>query len=196
MDYLNTRDIQGIKLQLLHVLKGTDLAYDYLAGKFKVLERAEYIDPADCLEHLDPSIVIHRVTRRWAERSADRPSMGQQKREVLESAPPPFERASEFSGQSIRVCLKYYSLNLPKCNTHLAESFQTHSNLEPMQYFTRRRLENGYTIYCLQTDHPIYASNSSSPITNSEISEFILDHEYTNYFHFATDPFPSLRKQS
>ena len=25
--------------------------------------------------------------------------------------------------------------------------------------------------------------NSSSPITNSEISEFILDHEYTNYFH-------------
>ena len=25
--------------------------------------------------------------------------------------------------------------------------------------------------------------NSSSPITNSEISEFILDREYTNYFH-------------
>ncbi len=40
MDYLNACDIQGIKLQLLHVLKGTDLAYDYLAGKFKVLERA------------------------------------------------------------------------------------------------------------------------------------------------------------
>ena len=36
IQYLNTKDIQGIKLQLLHVLKGTDLAQDYLAGKFQV----------------------------------------------------------------------------------------------------------------------------------------------------------------
>ena len=36
MKYLNGKDIQGIKLQLLHVLKGTDLADDYLAGKFHV----------------------------------------------------------------------------------------------------------------------------------------------------------------
>ena len=98
MDYLNARDIQGIKLQLLHVLKGTDLAYDYLAGKFKVLERTEYIDlVADCLEtsgsiHCDPP-----GYRRCAERSADRPSMGQQEKGSAESAPPPFERASEFS---------------------------------------------------------------------------------------------------
>lgn len=35
MDYLSACDIQGIKLQLLHVLKGTDLAYDYLAGNLK-----------------------------------------------------------------------------------------------------------------------------------------------------------------
>jgi uncharacterized protein len=32
MQYLNGQDIQGIKLQLLHVLKGTDLAEDYVAG--------------------------------------------------------------------------------------------------------------------------------------------------------------------
>ena len=32
IEYLNHGDIQGIKLQLLHVLKGTDLAEDYLAG--------------------------------------------------------------------------------------------------------------------------------------------------------------------
>ena len=36
IQYLNTKDIQGIKLQLLHVLKGIDLAQDYLAGKFQV----------------------------------------------------------------------------------------------------------------------------------------------------------------
>ena len=63
MDYLSEKDIQGIKLQLLHVLEGTDLAEDYRLGKFQVLEREKYLELVkDCLEHLDPSIVIHRVT--------------------------------------------------------------------------------------------------------------------------------------
>lgn len=61
--YLNRKDIQGIKLQLLHVLKGTDLADDYLAGKFQVYTMEEYLDLVlDCLEHLNPDIVIHRLT--------------------------------------------------------------------------------------------------------------------------------------
>ena len=61
--YLNHMDIQGIKLQLLHVLRGTDLASDYLSGKFSVYTMEEYIDLVlDCLEHLSPDIVIHRLT--------------------------------------------------------------------------------------------------------------------------------------
>ena len=63
MEYLNRRDIQGIKLQLHHVLKGTDLAQDYLEGKFSVYTMEEYLDILiDCLEHLSPDIVIHRLT--------------------------------------------------------------------------------------------------------------------------------------
>ena len=63
MEYLNHRDIQGIKLQLLHVLKGTDLALDYLEGRFSVYIMVEYVDVLiDCLEHLSPDIVIHRLT--------------------------------------------------------------------------------------------------------------------------------------
>lgn len=63
IEYLNHRDIQGIKLQLLHVLKGTDLAEDYLAGKFQVYSMEEYLELViDCLEHLNPEIVIHRLT--------------------------------------------------------------------------------------------------------------------------------------
>lgn len=61
--YLNHMDIQGIKLQLLHVLLGTDLASDYLSGKFSVYTMEEYMDLVlDCLEHLSPDIVIHRLT--------------------------------------------------------------------------------------------------------------------------------------
>lgn len=63
IEYLNHMDIQGIKLQLLHVLKGTDLADDYLAGKFSVYTMEDYLNLViECLEHLSPDIVIHRLT--------------------------------------------------------------------------------------------------------------------------------------
>ena len=84
MDYLSRKQIQGIKLQLLHVLQGTDLAADYLAGKFRVLDREEYLDlVTDCLEHLDPSIVIHRVTGDGPKDLLIAPLWASRKREVL-----------------------------------------------------------------------------------------------------------------
>lgn len=53
----------GIKLQLLHVLRGTDLYEDYAAGKFEVLSEDEYIELViRCLEIIPDDIVIHRVT--------------------------------------------------------------------------------------------------------------------------------------
>jgi hypothetical protein len=53
----------GIKLQLLHVLKNTDLALEYENKTFEVLEFMEYIDIViSCLEILPPEMVIHRVT--------------------------------------------------------------------------------------------------------------------------------------
>ena len=84
MNYLNTMDIQGIKLQLLHVLKGTDLAADYEKRLFSVLERAEYLDLViDCLEHLNPHIVIHRVTGDGPKELLLSPLWASRKREVL-----------------------------------------------------------------------------------------------------------------
>lgn len=63
MEALNPLPIQGVKLQLLHVLKGTELASDYEAGKFQVLDRETYLNLViDCLERLRPDLVIHRVT--------------------------------------------------------------------------------------------------------------------------------------
>ena len=84
MRYLNGQDIQGIKLQLLHVLKGTDLAEDYLDGKFHVYEREEYLNLLiECLEQLDPSIVIHRMTGDGPEKLLLAPLWASRKREVL-----------------------------------------------------------------------------------------------------------------
>lgn len=53
----------GIKLQLLHVLRGTDLEKDYLAGRFDVLTEDEYIDILrDCVRIIPDNVVIHRLT--------------------------------------------------------------------------------------------------------------------------------------
>lgn len=61
--YLAHQDIQGIKLQLLHVLKGTDLADLYLQGGFPVMSLEAYTDLViDCIALLPPRMVIHRIT--------------------------------------------------------------------------------------------------------------------------------------
>ncbi len=61
--YLNTLDIQGIKIHMLSILKDTKLAKLYEEQKFKLISRDEYIDiVCDQLEYLRPEIVIHRIT--------------------------------------------------------------------------------------------------------------------------------------
>lgn len=63
IEFLNTLPVSGIKLQLLHVLKGTDLEKDYHNKLFSVLTEEEYIQILiRCIEHLSPDIVLHRVT--------------------------------------------------------------------------------------------------------------------------------------
>lgn len=53
----------GIKLQLLHVLKGTDLATFYEGGIFKTLSETEYIDAlCECVLSLPNGTVLHRIT--------------------------------------------------------------------------------------------------------------------------------------
>ena len=63
IDYLNSRDIQGIKLQLLHVLEGTDLAEIYRDQPFHTPDMEEYIRVLGrCIVRLRPDIAVHRLT--------------------------------------------------------------------------------------------------------------------------------------
>ncbi len=63
IQYLNEQDIQGIKLQLLHVLKDTDLADIYAADPFPVPDPQEYYELLGaCISRLRSDIVIHRLT--------------------------------------------------------------------------------------------------------------------------------------
>lgn len=61
--YVAASPAKGIKLQLLHVLEGTDLATDYRAGKFRCMELEEYAElVADCVSILPEDMVVHRLT--------------------------------------------------------------------------------------------------------------------------------------
>ena len=63
VSWLGSNDIQGIKLQLLHILKGSDLALLYEQAPFPVMSMEEYLDLViDCVSLLPPEIVIHRIT--------------------------------------------------------------------------------------------------------------------------------------
>lgn len=84
--YLNSRHIFGIKLQLLHILEGTDLAADYQAGLFQALEKDEYLKILiHCLELLSKDIVVHRVTGDGPKDILIAPRWSLHKRDVLNS---------------------------------------------------------------------------------------------------------------
>lgn len=86
--YLNTLPIHGIKLQLLHVLKGTDLQtiYEQDPSRFHIMDFSDYIDTViTCLELLRSDIVIHRITGDGPKDLVIAPSWSTNKRLVLNS---------------------------------------------------------------------------------------------------------------
>lgn len=61
--YLNRMKVAGVKIHLLHFLRGTQFGDEYEAGKIRELTMAEYVSAvSECLAHLDPDIVIHRLS--------------------------------------------------------------------------------------------------------------------------------------
>ena len=100
VEYLNKKDIQGIKLQLLHVLKNTDLAKDYIENKFKVYTMDEYIDTViDCVEHLREDIVIHRITGDGPKKILIAPIWSGNKKKVLNTLHHEFKTREAYQGK-------------------------------------------------------------------------------------------------
>lgn len=74
----------GVKLQLLHILRDTDLADDYAAGKFDTLTLDEYTDIlCSAIEVLPDNVVIHRLTGDGDKRSLIAPLWSADKKRVL-----------------------------------------------------------------------------------------------------------------
>ena len=119
-DYLNTLDIQGVKLQLLHVLKNTDLGILYEASPFPVMTMEAYISLLiDCIERLSPQLIIHRLTGDGPKDLLIAPLWSTYKRTVLNQIHAEFKLRDTWQG-------KYYIPSLTNgfsggnlCRNHL-----------------------------------------------------------------------------
>ena len=74
----------GVKFHLLHVLRGTDLAEEYAAGKFRCLELEEYAQwLRQCIGQLPEHVVVHRMTGDGAKKNLIAPLWSADKKRVL-----------------------------------------------------------------------------------------------------------------
>ena len=105
-DVLNTVDFSvkcgtdGVKLQLLHILKDTDLYEDYKKGIVKPLGLNEYMDILfDCIERIPRDIVIHRITGDAPKKYLVEPQWSGDKKMVLNTINKEMEKRDIIQGK-------------------------------------------------------------------------------------------------
>ncbi len=100
ISYLNRLPIQGIKLQLLHILKHTDLAKYYEQSPFWLPSLEEYLELLGVLiSHLRPDIVVHRLTGDGPKNLLIAPKWTANKRLVLNSIQKYFKDTDIWQGK-------------------------------------------------------------------------------------------------
>lgn len=102
--YIGKSGADGIKLQLLHVLRGTDLADEYAAGLFDVMSMEEYIAALEeCVRQLPPQITIHRLTGDGDKKYLVAPLWSADKKRVLNEVNAAFRRDNIIQGEHYEV---------------------------------------------------------------------------------------------
>ena len=106
IDYLGgVHRPDGVKLQLLHVLEGTDLAQLWRAGQVPVMEPEAYYDLlCECLRRLPPDMVIHRLTGDGPKRILLAPLWTGDKKRVLNDLNRELERQHVRQGEHANGC--------------------------------------------------------------------------------------------
>lgn len=101
--HLGSVHVDGVKLHLLHILRGTDLAREYADGRIQMLELDAYIDILEqCLAVLPPKAVIHRLTGDGAKRDLIAPLWSADKKRVLSAIQKRFEQDGVMQGSALR----------------------------------------------------------------------------------------------
>lgn len=102
--YIGQSGADGVKFHLLHVLRGTDLAADWQAGKFQTMDLDGYITALEeCVRHIPREIVIHRLTGDGAKRDLLAPLWSGDKKRVLNAIHNAFRVDDVVQGSALLV---------------------------------------------------------------------------------------------
>lgn len=100
---LSYLDIHGIKFHLLHILKGTRMAEEYLAGEFELLTLEEYVDiVCSQIELLPDSICIERLTGDGAAGELIAPLWSRNKKAVINEIDKELRRRDSHQGKKYK----------------------------------------------------------------------------------------------
>jgi len=107
ISHVASLSISGVKLQLLHILKGTALADSYEKAPFSLFELEEYCDfIIDCIELLPPTMVIHRITGDGPRKLLIAPLWSTDKKRVLNTIDKRLKERNTWQGK----CFYNYSV--------------------------------------------------------------------------------------
>lgn len=99
VDYLGAISVDGIKLQLLHILKGSQMAGEYERDPFPLMEMEEYLDLIlECVARLPQSVVVHRLSGDGAKSLLIAPKWSANKKLVLNRMMQKFRENGMFQG--------------------------------------------------------------------------------------------------
>lgn len=100
VDFAVKNKTDGVKLQLLHILKDTDLYEDYKKGLVKPLSLEEYMDILfACIERIPENIVIHRITGDAPKKYLVEPLWSADKKNVLNTINKELEKRDIIQGK-------------------------------------------------------------------------------------------------
>nr|HML39013.1 TIGR01212 family radical SAM protein [Bacillota bacterium] len=99
--YICDKDIFGIKLHLMNVLRDTKLA-EFYPGRIHIPEKEEYINlVVDVLEIIPRHITIHRLTADAPRHLLIAPEWGYEKRSILNGIQKEFRRRASYQGKNL-----------------------------------------------------------------------------------------------
>jgi radical SAM protein (TIGR01212 family) len=97
-------DVQGIKIHLLHLLKGTPMVKQYEKGMLDFLSQEDYVDlVCDQLEILPPEMIVHRITGDGPIDLMVGPMWSVNKWEVLNAIDDELKRRDSYQGKFYQV---------------------------------------------------------------------------------------------
>jgi len=101
--YIGNSGVNGVKFHLLHVLRGTDLAREWEAGRVEAMTLESYIQVLeDCVRHIPREVVIHRLTGDGAKRDLLAPLWSGDKKRVLNAIHRAFLRDDVEQGGALK----------------------------------------------------------------------------------------------